>query len=155
MWPKLSLKNIAPLGSGRAKENYPELKKDGSNSKLFFVADVVGDKSFSKNYGGYPLSDISLINEQQNAQVAQVMLEKLRDYHTEGNPNYGKSDVQVLLGMQSKYCQTASECVRYVESQLKRMEVEGFNKSDSQSNDGIGFNKDDAKSSADEAIDNA
>ena len=41
----------------------PKLEKDNSNIRDFYCADVVGDRRFAQNYGGYPRSDIAEINK--------------------------------------------------------------------------------------------
>ena len=56
------------------------LKEDGSNAKDFFVADVVGNKKFAQNFGGYPRSEIAEINECTNIEVQKNLLNALTDY---------------------------------------------------------------------------
>lgn len=97
----------------------PELKQDGSNKADFFVADVIGNHRFAQNYGGYPRSDISIINEQQNMSVAKGLLEELRSFSPVDRSN-GADDATTLLGLRSKYCQAPSEVVGYYERELQR-----------------------------------
>lgn len=99
--------------------SFPELKADGSNANEFFCADVVGARRFAQNYGGYPRSDIALINEQQNLSVAQSMLENLPDFGTKDNPNQGLVDAQIVKGVRSKYMQSPAEVLPYIEQKIQ------------------------------------
>lgn len=96
----------------------PELASDGSNKELFYCPDVVGSHRFAQNYGGYPRSDISLINEQTNMQLAQQMLQQLMDYGSSDSPNAGLSDAEIMMSHKSKYCQSPSELIRYYEDMI-------------------------------------
>lgn len=93
------------------------LKSDGSNANDFFTTDVVGDKSFAQNFGGYPRSDIAMINEQQNIAVQKALLDKLETI-TPDNSNAGLSDVEIALGHRSKYQQAPSEMQSWLSDQL-------------------------------------
>lgn len=105
------------------------LKEDNSNISAFFCPDVVGDKRFALNYGGYPRSEIAEINAAADLNQQMSLLSQLTDYSSDSNPNSGLSDADIMLGHRSKYCQTPSEQVRWFESQiherdLKRAAVE-------------------------------
>lgn len=95
------------------------LDADGKNKQDFFVPDIIGDKRFALNYGGYPRSDIAIINEQQNFALAKAMFEQLADYGSNSSDS-GVSDAELLLGLRSKYCQSASEQIRYFENEISR-----------------------------------
>lgn len=95
-----------------------DVKEDRSNLSAFFCADVVGNRRFAQNYGGYPRSDIAEINAQVSLQAAENILRDLQVFDV-SDSNSGLNDSQILLGLKSKYLQTPSEIVGYVEDQLK------------------------------------
>lgn len=97
----------------------PVLAKDGSNKGDFYGVETLSSQKFAQNYGGYPRSDIALINEQQNLSVAQTMLENLPDFGTKNNPNQGLSDIEIIKGVQSKYMQSPAEVVPYLEKMIQ------------------------------------
>lgn len=105
------------------------LKADGSNAVDFFCADVVGNKRFAQNYGGYPRSEIAEINAAANLEQQKVLLSQLEDYSSSrSNVNAGLSDAEIMLGHKSKYLQTATEVQSYLSEQIqirdaKRAEV--------------------------------
>lgn len=104
--------------SGVAEYEVPELKEDRSNLSDFFSADVVGDKRFAQNYGGWPRSDVAEINSQVSLADAETLLRQLTILPS-NDSNVGLSDAQIMLGHKSKYCQTAGEQVSWLESQLE------------------------------------
>ena len=90
----------------------------GENSSKFFrVLDIPTEKSFVRNYGGHPRSDIAVINEQTDLSVAANLVERLTVQPQSGNPDASIDDV--LLTMKSKYCQTPSEMIEYYDRLLK------------------------------------
>lgn len=91
---------------------------DSDNVKDFFASDSIGNRAFAQNFGGYPRSDIALINEQQSLQVAQNLLNNLSEYQSDGSTS-GLSDLEIMMSHKSKYCQTPSEKVRWIESQMQ------------------------------------
>lgn len=94
------------------------LKSDGSNANDFYTPDVVfADKAFAQNFGGYPRSDIAIINEQQNIVVQKALLDKLETI-TPDNSNAGLSDVEISQGHRSKYQQAPSEMQSWLSGQL-------------------------------------
>lgn len=95
---------------------FPEFNAE--NVSDFFASDSVGNRSFAQNYGGYPRSDIALINEQQSLQVAQNLLNNLNEYSSDGS-TAGLSDLEIMMAHKSKYCQTPSERVRWIENQMQ------------------------------------
>lgn len=95
-----------------------KMKADGSNAKLFFCADVVGNKTFVQNFGGYPRSEIAQINEATNLQVARTLFQSLEDYSPKTNPNAGMTDAQIALAHKSRYAQAPSEIQDYLNGQL-------------------------------------
>lgn len=113
MWPK---RKVEPI-------KLPELAADGSNKSDFWCADVLGNKKFAQNYGGYPRSDVALINEQNDLAVAQRMLNDMQDFRTDVNPDAGRSDIELILSQRSRYCQSAAESIRYIESELARRDA--------------------------------
>lgn len=99
-----------------------KLDLDGKNKADFFIPDVIGNKRFAQNYGGYPRSDIALINEQTNMAAAQSLLDCLQDY-SQPDVNQGRSDTEILLGLQSKYCQAPSEQINYLQGEIARRDA--------------------------------
>lgn len=97
----------------------PILASDGSNAGDFYCADVVGNRRFAQNYGGYPRSDIAEINSQVTIEAKANLLNDLVDYSPSDNPNAGKTDAEIMLGHKSKYIQTPSEMVRWLDGQLE------------------------------------
>lgn len=96
------------------------LKADGSNAVDFFCADVVGNKRFAQNYGGYPRSEIAEINAAANLEQQKVLLSQLEDYSSSrSNVNAGLSDAEIMLGHKSKYLQTATEMQSYLTEQIQ------------------------------------
>ena len=97
-----------------------ELKEDGSNAVDFFCADIVGDRRFAQNYGGYPRSEIAEINDCVNLEMQKVLLSQLTDFRSQADgQNSGRSDAQIALGHRSKYCQMPSEMQDWIEGQLQ------------------------------------
>lgn len=95
------------------------LDKDGKNKGFFYGVETMSSQKFAQNYGGYPRSDIALINEQQNLSVAQSMLENLPDFGTQNDPNQGLNDIEIMLGVHSKYMQSPAEILPYLEKQIQ------------------------------------
>ena len=81
----------------------PELSDDGSNVSDFYCADVVGNRKFAQNYGGYPRSEIAEINAAATMQEQMNLLSQLNDYTSGNNPNAGLSDAEIMLSHKSKY----------------------------------------------------
>ena len=96
----------------------PKLKEDGSNSQDFFCADVVGNRRFAQNYGGYPRSEIAEINAAATMQEQQNLLAQLNDYTPSSNPNAGLTDTEIMLSHKSKYQQTATEMQSWIVNQI-------------------------------------
>lgn len=95
----------------------PAFKEDGSNANDFFCVDLPVDREFAQNYGGYPRSDIAIINEQQNLAVQKALLDKL-NVITPDTSNAGRSDAEIMLSHRSKYQQTATEMQSWLQDQL-------------------------------------
>lgn len=131
----------------RRELSLPVLKKDGSNRNDFYLPDVLGSKKFAQNYGGYPRSDIALIEEQTNLKVAKAMLEDLVDY---SSANSSQSDTDFQLSLRSKYCQTPSEMVEYFENEIGRRDALRAAQQQNEHKDSIDFS--DTDTPEDEAI---
>ena len=97
--------------------NVPKINKDKKNAAAFFQLDMMTSKSFAKNYGNHPRSDIALINEQQNLQAAQNLLNRLQVLPDD--KRVGVSESQLIANMRSKYCQTQGEMIRHFENLLE------------------------------------
>ena len=89
--------------------NIEYMEKDGSNANRFFCADVVSNRKFAQNYGGYPRSEIAEINDQANLEIQKSMLAQLVDFTNQPNPTAGMSDAQLMLSHRSKYQQSQNE----------------------------------------------
>ena len=97
-----------------------EMEKDGSDANDFFCADVVSDRKFAQNFGGYPRSEIAEINEAASLEMQKLLLQNLQDFrHAADGQNAGRSDAVIALGHRSKYCQMPSEMVAWTEEQIK------------------------------------
>lgn len=100
----------------------PVLADDGSNRSMFYAVSDLTKDGFARNFGGYPRSDIAIINEQQNISVARAMLENLPDYHSADSPNIG-SDVDIMNSVRSKYMQSPSEILPFIEKEIEKRDV--------------------------------
>ena len=125
---------------------FPELAKDGSNANSFFCADVVGSRRFALNYGGYPASEIAELNRAVSIEEQMNILQTLTDYSPSSNPNAGMSDAEIMLGHRSKYLQTPSETIKWLEGQIANRDAKRFADSSDgdKNNSNIDFNPDDA-----------
>lgn len=94
------------------------MKPDGSDSYDFFCADVVGNRRFAQNFGGYQRSEIAELNAATTEAQMRSILATLEDYSPKDNPNAGRSDAEIMLGHKSKYLQTATEVQSYINDQL-------------------------------------
>lgn len=125
-----------------------ELKEDKSNIADFYCADVVGNRRFAQNYGGYPRSDIAEINAQSSLSAAENLLRDLQVFDVD-NPNAGLTDAEIMLSHKSKYLQSASEVQGWLENQLAVRDAKRQQLQDSKEAK-INFENDDSK-----VIDNA
>ena len=103
----------------------PQIAEDNSNLSDFYIADVVGNRRFAQNFGGYPRSDIAEINAQVSLQQAQNLLRDLAEIPVT-DVNSGLTDAQIMLGHRSKYVQTPSESVRWLESQIEYRDLKRY-----------------------------
>lgn len=104
-------------------DNIEYMEKDGSNADRFFCADVVSNRKFAQNFGGYPRSEIAEINAQANLEIQKSMLSQLIDFTNVPNPTAGMSDAQLMLSHRSKYQQAPSEMQSWLEGQLEIRDV--------------------------------
>lgn len=114
----------------------PVLLEDGSNLSDFFCADVVGNRRFAQNYGGYPRSEIAEINAQASLQQAANLLNDL----TVHEGSYQSADLtpeEIMLSHKSKYIQAPSEMINYIEYQLQVRDAKYGQKMSSQQKDGV------------------
>lgn len=100
----------------------PVLADDGNNRSMFYAVLDLTKEGFARNFGGYPRSDIAIINEQQNISVARSMLEQLPDYRSMDNPN-PSSDAEVLSSVRSKYMQSPSEILPFIEREIEKRDA--------------------------------
>lgn len=86
---------------------------------LFFrKLDDLTANSFARNYGGHPRSDVALLNDQIDLTGVNAILARLDERKGDG---YGSdvSDADIRLAFKSKYCQSASEMIKYYENLLE------------------------------------
>lgn len=95
------------------------MKADGSNSSDFFCADVVGNRKFAQNFGGYPRSEVAELNEAASLEMQRAILNSMVDYSDGQNPTAGLSDAEIMLGHKSRYQQAPSEMQSWLEGQLQ------------------------------------
>lgn len=98
----------------------PETNKDNANA-FYCACDVNTSKSFARNHGGYVRSDIAIINEEQNLQVASQIASRLVQMPNTGSTD--KPDISLLASHRSKYCQTPSEMVDWVDGLLSQRDL--------------------------------
>lgn len=139
---------MAHIEANTYNDAYPVLESDGSNVGLFYCADVVGARRFAQNYGGYPRSEIAEINEAQSLEMQMYLLSSLNDYSPKDNPNAGLSDSEIMLGHKSKYIQSPSESVRWLESQIAERDAKRYAEANKKSDSSIKFDD------ADNIVDN-
>lgn len=101
----------------------PVLERDGSNRSDFFCADVLSGKEFARNYGGYPRSDLAQLREAASIDLQRELASRLVDYGDGGvqiPDGSSSADLDAaFLSLKSRYQQTPSEVVGYIENQLK------------------------------------
>lgn len=103
----------------------PAIAVSKENVAAFYsVADIPTQKSFVRNYGGYIRSDIAQIIDEQNQEVAMQLSARLIERPDDTSD---KSVVDILAAHHSKYAQTPSEMIAFIDNQLalrdqKRME---------------------------------
>ena len=68
-------------------------------------------------------------------------MQQLSDFTPDSNPTAGLSDAEIMLGHRSKYCQTASEQVQWLESQIhqKWLKAQASQPDTGESSDKINF----------------
>lgn len=100
------------------KSDYVNPEFNSDHAQDFYTADVVDTtRSFARNYGGYPRSDIAIINEQNNQEVALTMIDRLQTLAQDGHTDMTVE--QLRQARRSKYCQTPSEQCLWIENQLE------------------------------------
>lgn len=95
----------------------PVLKKDKSNISDFFAVDTVGNKAPVMNYGGWHRNDLAMLNAQTDMSVAKAMALQLHQ-SDDVDLNAGKSDAEIMLHAKSKYIQSPSEMIGYIENEI-------------------------------------
>lgn len=112
-----ALKEVKPL-------EYTVLKVDIENPEFtvggFFspVTDLE-DQAFCLNFAGYPRNDINRILETEDVRVAEYLAQNLMERQSDGKSEQDCSDADLIIGMKSKYDQTASEVVSHLERVLE------------------------------------
>ena len=96
-----------------------DFEKFKDNFRMFFrKLDDFTSQAFARNYGGHPRSDIALLNEQQDLSAVNSLLSRLNERSGDGfSPDV--PDNEIALAFKSKYCQTASEKIKYYEHLLE------------------------------------
>lgn len=109
---------VRDIKSVRQHVVIPKLADDMSNISDFFRVDVAGNKGVPLNYGGWPRSDLALINAQKDIGVAKALASQVTVL-SESNRNQGLTDAEILLNAKSKYAQSPAEYMRYIEQQIE------------------------------------
>lgn len=112
MFPVRDIKNV------KQHVVIPVLDEDMSNISDFFRVDVAGNKGVPLNYGGWPRSDLALINAQKDMGVAKALANQVTVL-PDSNQNVGLTDAEIMLNAKSKYCQSPAEYMRYIEQQIE------------------------------------
>lgn len=108
------------------RDAIPRIKVSNDNVAAFYsVADIPTQQSFARNYGGYVRSDIAQIIDEQNHEVALQLSARLIERPDDTSD---KSVADLLAAHHSKYAQTPSEMIEFIDNQLsirdqKRMEL--------------------------------
>lgn len=90
-----------------------------SDPRLFYKpVDEYTSRAFAQNYGGYPRSDVALLNEQTDLTAVNWLLDRLAQRPGDGVGD-DVSDFDLSISHKSKYCQTASEMINHYENLLK------------------------------------
>lgn len=92
-------------------------RPDTGNIEDFYCADVVGARSFVQNHGGHPKSDVAAINEAATLELKMNLLNDLQEIPVDES-NSGLSDAEIMLKHKSKYQQTPSELLPWLEQQI-------------------------------------
>ena len=121
----------------------PKLNDDGSNVSDFYIADVVGNRRFAQNFGGYPRSEIAEINAAASMQEQMNLLSQLNDYSPISNPNAGLSDAEIMLSHRSKYQQCATELQSWIMNQINIRDAKASKVNSESSEQKIEFDVDD------------
>lgn len=82
------------------------------------ICDDFTQQDFARNYGGHPRSDIALLEEQQDLTYVNNLLSRLNERKPDGVGD-DVTDADLSVAFKSKYCQTASEKIKYYENLLK------------------------------------
>lgn len=100
----------------QAGQVMPDIKCVPGNVAAFYaVADIPTQKSFVRNYGGYVRSDIAQIIDEQNQEVALQLSSRLLERPDDTSD---KSVVDIIAAHHSKYAQTPSEMIEFIDSRL-------------------------------------
>lgn len=114
MWPNLICDSIVEYASF----DLPVLREDKKNVNDFYCCDLISTNKFAQNHGGYPRSDVALLNDTNNVELQKALVNKLVDYSSDSNKNAGLSDAEILQSVRSKYMQSPSEILPYIESKI-------------------------------------
>lgn len=94
----------------------PDIKCTKENVNAFYtVCDIPTQQSFARNYGGYVRSDIAQIIEEQNQEVAVQLSARLVERPDDTSDD---SVVDLIAAHRSKYVQTPSEMISWLDNQL-------------------------------------
>lgn len=134
-------------------QKYPDFKKPCTENSValadpkegfrdsLFCGHVEPLKNFELNAGGHVRNEIARIREETDINVANNLISRLTEIHSSG-ANEGKTDAEILLGWKSKYLQTPSEMVDYIESRIDAKLAQSQS-SEKSVDDGIKFDPND------------
>lgn len=95
---------------------------------FYACMDLTEAKSFCLNFGGYPRSDIALINEEMNVEVANQLAARLVERHSDGVTDVSDSDI--IASHRSRYCQSPAEMIEWIYNQLSARDAQVLSKLD-------------------------
>lgn len=106
-----------------------EMEESSDPHGFYQIVDDFAAQDFAKNYGGFARSDVAILEEQEDLTYVNNLLARLNERHSDGVLESVMSDADLMLAHKSKYCQSASEKIKYYENLLEerdRRELERF-----------------------------
>lgn len=96
-----------------------EMEEASDPHGFYQIVDDFAAQDFAKNYGGFARSDVAILEEQQDLTYVNNLLARLTERHSDGILESAMSDADLMLAHKSKYCQSASERIKYYENLLE------------------------------------
>lgn len=96
-----------------------EMDETSDPHGFYQIVDDFAAQDFAKNYGGFARSDVAILEEQEDLTYVNNLLARLNERHSDGVLESALSDADLMLSHKSKYCQSASEKIKYYENLLE------------------------------------